>query len=809
METVPQAVRRLSRRRVTPTNLLDVGRVTSQVHPGVHDEITVKLARGLLEEVVAISARFRSREIWRMAATDLARLCARDPRGDRSQNNLRAQALFEELVDFSRRNPTDADLGLDLTNLAVFVLDLEPKPRMVRRAKLLLEEALPLRHSPLDQAYTLLAMAQVYELDQHENPAARIRGLSDAIRTGGKAIDRLKRAPATSESARAIAEATILQGSRMVQRLRLRHDVSRVNAWRQASAPGVDSGSELWTEFTRLRMLMEATYVNPLLFGFEVAEAIAEEPLPMVEGGSERDELVETIELLKIAGEFWRDVGALESLARTEAVLASLLEALDGKPSELSRAAYLRALAACPPTTAPRRYLRWALSLFGDLLEERRWVDAIAVGDLATQALEALLSDASDDDSRKAVLGRAPMLARQLAYAHVKAGRLAEAVQVVEVGQHQAQRARRASETGSAHGPVRSGFAGPVVYILCMPEEIIFLASFDFDETLRAQAFAYRESGARELVTLLAGMSKGAPGLAFVVDSQSVGVWLTECYRQLSPIMSRLDAWLTELGIQEVALVPTGPFALLPFLSTPVDRRTGATPFGWARLTVLAPSRSSLASTPRSLPFVRRAVFLADPARGDLEPIPRSRAEAENAGAILEACGWETSVWLGLDATTRNLRSAQDASIVHVASHAAFDALGVTEPVLHLSDADISAVTLAASLASPPSVLVLSACESGRTVSLAAPNEASGFASAALAAGVGRVVASLWQVNDAATEQLMNHVYKALGEMGDRVFTPFAIAEALTHGQKMIANAHPDDQSAAASTWAAFVVYGA
>jgi CHAT domain-containing protein len=95
------------------------------------------------------------------------------------------------------------------------------------------------------------------------------------------------------------------------------------------------------------------------------------------------------------------------------------------------------------------------------------------------------------------------------------------------------------------------------------------------------------------------------------------------------------------------------------------------------------------------------------------------------------------------------------------------------------------------------SLVVLSSCESGRGRARAGEG-VSGLASAFLAAGGSAVVASLWPVEDRATERLMTSFYDGLarGLAADR-----ALADAQ-------ASVRADPASAAPFYWAGFVLIG-
>ena len=97
--------------------------------------------------------------------------------------------------------------------------------------------------------------------------------------------------------------------------------------------------------------------------------------------------------------------------------------------------------------------------------------------------------------------------------------------------------------------------------------------------------------------------------------------------------------------------------------------------------------------------------------------------------------------------------------------------------------------------------VVLSGCETLRGQER--PEGTLGVARAFMLAGAGRVVASLWKVNDAHTEALMVDFYSKLYEGQD-----VTVAQAMQGA--MVASIKSKDKSRRCpSKWAAFLVYGA
>ena len=98
---------------------------------------------------------------------------------------------------------------------------------------------------------------------------------------------------------------------------------------------------------------------------------------------------------------------------------------------------------------------------------------------------------------------------------------------------------------------------------------------------------------------------------------------------------------------------------------------------------------------------------------------------------------------------------------------------------------------------SPLALLTLTACETA----VGSDRDALGIAGIALQAGAQSAVASLWQVDDAATAQIITDFYRALGEGMSR-------ATALQTAQKNWLTTHPSGSYRHPGYWAAFILIG-
>lgn len=185
------------------------------------------------------------------------------------------------------------------------------------------------------------------------------------------------------------------------------------------------------------------------------------------------------------------------------------------------------------------------------------------------------------------------------------------------------------------------------------------------------------------------------------------------------------------------AALLAAPWALLPALrARPVALTPSAT--AWVRAHAAA-RRSS------------RAVLVVGPdlptGGGEVAPIARM-----HEGASLLSSG---------DATVAAALAALDgAALAHVAAHGSFRAESPMFSSLHLADGALT-VDDVHRLAHPPHRVVLPACRSG-VVADVAGQDMIGFASALLGQGTAGVVASIADVDDAATVRVMVELHRGL-----------------------------------------------
>jgi CHAT domain-containing protein len=196
-------------------------------------------------------------------------------------------------------------------------------------------------------------------------------------------------------------------------------------------------------------------------------------------------------------------------------------------------------------------------------------------------------------------------------------------------------------------------------------------------------------------------------------------------------------------------IVPTGELHALPWASLPAcaGRALSVTPS--AALWLRARERNAQVRSARTL-----LVAGPDLVHADAEV----RALAELYGDAVVLTGEDARV----EAVATALRTCDRA---HLACHGSFRADNPLFSALRLADGPLTVHDLEA-LGAAPRELVLSACDSGRTV-VRAGDELMGLTSTLLAIGAGVVVASAVAVPDAPTQRLMVELHRVLRD-GER-----------------------------------------
>ncbi|MCB0189515.1 MAG: CHAT domain-containing protein, partial [Caldilineaceae bacterium] len=129
--------------------------------------------------------------------------------------------------------------------------------------------------------------------------------------------------------------------------------------------------------------------------------------------------------------------------------------------------------------------------------------------------------------------------------------------------------------------------------------------------------------------------------------------------------------------------------------------------------------------------------------------LKHAEAEAESVGNV---------VCVGEHATRESLLNAKGASCLHISSHGYFDKANPTRSYIRLADGPIYADEIATQLHLDSSLVVLSSCNSGKSM-IHAGEEPFGLIRAFMTAGAGAVLCSLWPVDEVATRLLMEYFY--------------------------------------------------
>jgi cellulose synthase operon protein C len=154
---------------------------------------------------------------------------------------------------------------------------------------------------------------------------------------------------------------------------------------------------------------------------------------------------------------------------------------------------------------------------------------------------------------------------------------------------------------------------------------------------------------------------------------------------------------------------------------------------------------------------------VADP-QGNL---PASVREAGVVSAALRGQAWTADTLRGEEAREEVVRPALGRTdLFHYAGHGTFSGFGGWESVLPLAGGTRLTLGDVLTLGRPPSWVVLSGCETGRS-GADAPVEGLGLAQAFLLAGSRAVIATTQQVDDRAAEGLFAELYQGWGDAPD------------------------------------------
>jgi CHAT domain-containing protein len=415
-----------------------------------------------------------------------------------------------------------------------------------------------------------------------------------------------------------------------------------------------------------------------------------------------------------------------------------------------------------------------------------------AAGDLeaATEHIHGVSSDERNAMLRSAAMEQARKQFDQLVMLHVRAGRSAEALRVLENGRTSfASAPRRLEPLRATDGEVAVEYAliGDTLLVWTVRSDSVHLvvAALDRDDFL----LTVEEVGA----ALESSAGEGAvPGLQRLYD------WLVR------PVRDRLGEPGTPLVILADGEISRVPFAAL---QDSARKSSGAAAAGGRylvedrRLRFAATLSDARRTLRRADAPLGRALLVADPAfdrtlHPTLDNLRGAREEVDSLRKI-----YPRHVFLDGPRATRSAvaAAARSVHVIHYAGHAVFNDARPERSKLVLAGGDTTGQLTAEAVHRMrlPNVrlVVLSACgtlrsRDGRSGGFA------GFSGALLAAGAGGVVGSLWDVDDGSTQHLMRAFHTEYLHRGNAAA---ALRQAQLH---MLRSSDPALRSPA--TWAGF-----
>lgn len=256
---------------------------------------------------------------------------------------------------------------------------------------------------------------------------------------------------------------------------------------------------------------------------------------------------------------------------------------------------------------------------------------------------------------------------------------------------------------------------------------------------------------------------------AFLSDSRQLHDFL------IVPILSQLD------GIHHIYVEVDNPLDGLPFAALHDGRRFLFEDFSISYLTSSGKSRPCSSAQPRV------TVFPCSELPG--ARLPGAALEAHAVARGIGRCGLpaEVEALSHADCTKqafldRLSQANQLHSALHLATHAEFNATSDTMSVLALADGNLSIRRLRRELADrgcDTGLFVLSACGTARQ-----DLDVDGFSATLLRAGVGSVVASLWETLDTSAPGFFEEFYAACDDFS----SPRGVAQAVRRAQCQFQN---------------------
>ena len=216
-------------------------------------------------------------------------------------------------------------------------------------------------------------------------------------------------------------------------------------------------------------------------------------------------------------------------------------------------------------------------------------------------------------------------------------------------------------------------------------------------------------------------------------------------------VFGPLRADLEAADFDEMVLVPTGALHAMPW---------GVLPTLTGRALSVAPSAALWLSRVRAAPpcTIGPVVLVAGPG------VAGAKREVELVERHYRGCSVVT-VLSGSEATAREVTSAaRAANVLHVVAHGRFRSDNAMFSALDLADGPLTVYDLEL-LGEPPELVVLSACDAGRS-DIQPGDELMGTTAAMLALGTTAIVASVVPVADARTPEVMEEFHRRLLQIG-------------------------------------------
>lgn len=306
-----------------------------------------------------------------------------------------------------------------------------------------------------------------------------------------------------------------------------------------------------------------------------------------------------------------------------------------------------------------------------------------------------------------------------------------------------------------------------------------------------------------------AGQARGAAALEGAATTEDAGVVAS----RLADLLMLPDLASALLGAEEILILPGQDIGTVPFAFLPLAGGPGAGMVIDAAPVTIAPSAAALVRAPDRLAsglagqlttgpigFTRTwsgAVVVGDPeATNDPDwtfpPLPGARREAQAIATRFAAVPM-----IGGDATPDAVLAAltQPVDLVYFAAHGvSSDEAPLTHSFLALTGGRLTAGEVQALRLPNRPLVVLSACQTGLGRSHAGGTI--GLSRAFVLAGASAVVSTLWNVNDSATEALMQDFAANLSAMRP--------ADALRAAMLAARDRHPDDPA----LWSGVMLFG-